>query len=263
MNYAKIKRVLSAVIAALLCFVTVSSVPASAKSNDAVWQEIKAMSGAKYNSTYIKLMEKYSAKDAKNTIAYSKSRTKKFMDKFLKAAHKDKPQFKLNIINKDYLVSAAVKGDKFRAVGYIEGDGLAYYYDSENITLFNINTKEKCFCPMNEALENGFAIADTNEFAEAAESESIFDFFILDNEKGKVFKIKSGEKIYYYEEFESERYTNKGIFGFLFSENGNILAVINSEGSFCVSFSQKVDDSAFDIPEKDFNVVKYDSIYWL
>lgn len=260
MNYAKIKKILSAGISAVLCFAMVLSVPVSAKNDDAVWQEIKAMSGAKYNSTYIKWVEKYSEKDTKNTISYSKSRTKKFMDKFLKAAHKDKPQFELNIINKEYLVSAAVKDDKFRAVGYIEGDGLAYYYDSENITLFNINAKEKCFCSMDEALENGFAIADSNEFAEAAEAEFIFDFFILDNEKGKIFKIKSGEKIYYCEVFETEY---NGVLGFLFSESGNILAVTNPYGSFCVSFSQKVDDSVFDIPKKDFSVVEYESIEWL
>lgn len=260
MNYAKIKKVLSAGISAVLCFAMVLSVPASAKNDDAVWQEVKTMSGAKYNSTYIKWVEKYSAKDTKNTVAYSKSRTKKFMDKFLKAAHKDKPQYELNIINKDYVLSAAVKGDKFRAAGYIDGEGMAYYSDSENITFFDIKAKKKCSCSMDEALEYGFWIDDSNDFAETAETEDIFDFVILDNEKGKVFKIKSGDKIYYCEVFESGR---NGVFGFLFSESGNILAVTNPDGSFCVSFSQKADDSAFKIPEKDYKDVEYDSIDWL
>lgn len=260
MNYTKIKKILFAGISAVLCFAMVLSVPASAKNDDAVWQEVKTMSGAKYNSTYIKWVEKYSAKDTKNTVAYSKSRTKKFMDKLLKAVRKDKPQFELDIINKDYVVSAAVKGDKFKAVGYIDGDGMAYYCDSENITFFDINDKEKCSCSMDDAWENGFWIADSIDFAESAEAEDIFDFVILDNEKGKVFKIKSGDKIYYCEVFESGR---NGVFGFLFSESGNILAVTNPDGSFCVSFSQKADDSAFKIPKKDYKDVKYESIEWL
>lgn len=259
MNYSKIKRVLSAGIAAALCFAVSLSVPAAAKTDDDVWQEIKTMAGVKYNPTYIKWLEKYGAKETKSTVSYSKSRAKKFVDRVTKAANADEPQFVIDIASSDYIASGAVKGDKFRAVGYIDGEGMAYYCDHENMTFFDINAKEKCAVSADEAYENGFWITDPNDFAETTLTEDIFFFYIPDDEKGKVFKIKSGEKIYYCEVFSGER--DRVVF--LFSENGNILAVTNDFNSFCVSFSKKVDDSVFDIPKKEYKDVKYEDMEWL
>lgn len=259
MNYAKIKRAISTVIAAALCFAVSLSVPAAAKNDDDVWRETKAMAGVKYNSAYIKWLGKYSEKETKSTVAYSKSRAKKFVNKVVKAANADDPQFVLDIAGGDYIVSGAVKGDKFRAVGFIDGEGMAYYCSPENMTFFDINAKEKCAVSADEAYENDFWITDPNDFAETVLTENIFSFYIPDDEKGKLFKIKSGEKTYYCEIFGNER--NR--VGFLFSEKGNILAVANEFGSFCVSFSKNADDSLFDVPEKDFKNVKYEDIEWL
>lgn len=252
MNYAKIKRAVSALTAAALCFALSLSVPAAAKTDAAMWREVRTIAGVKYNSSYIKWLEKYSAKEAKSTVAYSKSRTKKFVYKFSKAAYSDEPRLSLSIINDERAASAAVKGDKFRVIGCIDDYCLAYYSDSENITFFDFNAKEKFEGSMNNASEYGLGFSNASELAEEC-GNGLFDFFIPDDEKGKVFKIKSGEKIYYYEEFYSDMY---GVLGFLFSEDGNILALKNQDGSFCVSFSQKVDDSVFNMPEKGFKKVK-------
>ena len=66
-----------------------------------VWSETKALTTAKYNSNYIKWVEKYSAKDTKNTVTFGKSRTKKFYEKQLKTLNAEEPQFALNLVTKD------------------------------------------------------------------------------------------------------------------------------------------------------------------
>lgn len=223
MTYTKIKRVVSAVVAAALCFALSLSVLAVAKTDDAMWLEVKTVAGVKYNSSYIKWLEKYGVKEAKSTVTYSKSRTKKFVYKFSKAAYSDEPNFSLSIINDELVASAAIKGDKFRVIGCIDDYCIAYYSDSEKITFFDFNAKEKFEGSMNNVSEYGLGFSNAKELAEECGND-LFDFFIPDDEKGKVFKIKSGEKIYYYEEFYSDMY---GVLGFLFSEDGNILALKN------------------------------------
>lgn len=254
MNYAKIKRVISAGVAAALCVALSLSVPAAAKTDDTTRREVKTVAGVKYNSSYIKWLEKYGAREAKSTVVYSKSRTKKFVYRFAKAAYSDEPQLSLSIINDEFVGSAAIKGGKFRVIGCNDDYCSAYYSDSENITFFDFNANEKFEGSMNNASEYGLGFSNANELAEECGND-LFYFFIPDGEKGKAFKIKSGEKIYYYEEFYSDMY---GALGFLFSEDGNILALKNQDGCFCVSFSKKVDDSVFNMPEKGFKEVKFE-----
>lgn len=257
MKFTKIKRAFAAGIAAVMCAAIALSVPASAKNNDAVWKETKAVAGASYNSSYIKWVEKYSEKDTSKTVQYSKSKTKKFLDKLEKASESDEPQFVVKLINKDEIASAAVKGDKFKATGYIDGEGMAYCGDSKKITLLDPNDKEKCSLTLDEASKKGIWVPSAGEVAQSG--MALFGFDISKNTKGKLFKFKSGEKTYYYEEFNESNY---GGMGFLFSENGNILAMTNKGDSFCVSVSYKVKDSVFDIP-KDYKDVDYTEIDWL
>lgn len=258
MHLSKIKRTFSIGIAAVLCFAVTLSVPAAAKTTDAVWKETKSLAGAGYSSTYIKLVEKYSEKDTTKTVTFSKSRTKKLLDKLEKASEKDEPQFIIKLTNNMEIVSAAVKGDKFKATGYvIGGDGMAYIGDSKNITLFDINDKEKCSLKISKASKYQIWFPNAGNVAESV--MALFNFDISDNAKGKLFKFKSGEKIYYYEEFKDSNY---GSAGFLFSESGNILAMTNQGDSFCVSVSFKVSDSEFNIP-KDYKDVDYTDIDWI
>lgn len=257
MNLNKIKRTFSAGIAALMCFAVTLSVPAAAKTTDAVWKDTKSLAGASYNSTYIKWVEKYSEKDTTKTVKYSKSMTKKLLDKLEKASEKDEPQFIIRLINNEEIASAAVKGDKFKATGYIDGAGMAYLGDSKNITLLDPNDKEKCSLKTSKASEYKIWIPSAGEVAQSG--TELFNFDISENATGKLFKFKSGEKIYYYEEFKDSSY---GSVGFLFSESGNILAMTNQGDSFCVSVSFKVNDSEFNIP-KDYKDVNYTDIDWL
>lgn len=257
MNLNKIKRTFSAGIAAVMCAVISLSVPAAAKTTDTVWKDTKAITGASYSSTYIKWVEKYSEKDTTKTVTYSKSMTKKLLDKLEKASEKDEPQFSIKLINSEEIASAAVKGDKFKATGYINNEGMAYLGDSKNFTFLDPNDKEKCSMKISKASESKIWVPNAGEVAESG--AALFDFDISENAKGKLFKFKNGEKIYYYEEFKDNSY---GSVGFLFSENGNILAMTNQGDSFCVSVSFKVNDSEFNIP-KDYKDVNYTDIDWL
>lgn len=257
MNLNKIKRTFSAGIAAVMCAVISLSVPAAAKTTDSAWKETKSLAGASYSSTYIKWVEKYSEKDTTKTVTYSKSRTKKLLDKLEKASEKDEPQFIIKLINNEEIVSAAIKGDKFKATGYIDGEGMAYLGDSKNFTLLDPNDKEKCSLKINKASKSKIWFPNAGEVAESG--TALFNFDISENSKGKLFKFKSGEKIYYYEEFKDSSY---GSVGFLFSESGNILAMTNHGDSFCVSVSFKVNDSEFNIP-KGYKDVDYTDIDWL
>lgn len=257
MNFKKIKRTFSAGIAAVMCAVIALSVPAAAKTADAVWKDTKSLTGVSYSSTYIKWVEKYSEKDTTKTVAYSKSMTKKLLDNLEKACEKDEPQFTIKLINNEEIFSAAIKGDKFKATDYIDGEGMAYVGDSKNFTLLDPNDKEKCSLKINMATKSKIWFPSAEEVAESG--AALLNFDISENAKGKLFKFKSGEKTYYYEEFKDSSYESVG---FLFSESGNILAMTNPYGSFCVSVSVKVNDSEFNIP-KDYKDVDYTDINWL
>lgn len=256
MTLSKFKRVLSAVIAAVLCISAILGVPASA-AKKSVWQETKELAGAKYYSKYITWVEKYSEKDTKSTVTYSKSRTKKLLDKFKKATEKDTPQFSYSVINKEYIMYTAVKGSNFKAVGYTKElglDGIAYIGNSKKITFFDVKDKEKYSTPIEET---DFSIPDAETFAESAAEAfyTIFNFDIKDDYIGMVFKFKSGGKTYYYEKFDDD-------LGFLFSESGNVLAGYVSGEIVCINISYKVDNSAFNIPS-GYKSVELEDIDWL
>ena len=111
----KLKKALPAILSAVLCVTMVLGITASAAS---VWSETKALTGAKYNSNYIKWVEKYSEKDAKNTVTFGKSKTKKFFDKMIKVTKSDDPQMCVSVINKNVLLSIAYKDDNMKMVIY-------------------------------------------------------------------------------------------------------------------------------------------------
>ena len=64
-----------------------------------------ALTSFKYNSNYIKWGEKYSEKKAESKVAYSKSRTKKFLDRLSKAANSENPTYSFGLIEKTGLVN--------------------------------------------------------------------------------------------------------------------------------------------------------------
>ena len=67
--------------------------------------------------------------------------------------------------------------------------------------------------------------------------------------KGKIFRFKSKEKLYYYEEFNGS--------GFIFNENGTPLAAYLDGEAYCISFKTTVDDSEFNIPN-NYKTVSFD-----
>lgn len=243
----KLKKVFPAIVSAMLCVTMLLGVTASAEKVSAVdtniWKESKALTNAKYYSKYIKLAAKYSEKDTKNTVAYEKSRMKKFIDRFSKAANADDPQLSFSLTDKNSIIYFAVKGDNCKAVICLNDlISIAVYTDGKKSTYLSVGDKIK---------------VTENESYDGKEAASMlaedFDFGISENAKGKVFKIKSEEKIYYYEEFESDYYS----VGMLFSEKGNPLALVADDEVYCIGFKTSVDDSEFDIP-KGYKTVDYD-----
>lgn len=243
----KLKKLFPAIVSALLCVTMLLGATASAervKTVDTnIWKESKALTSAKYYSKYIKLAAKYSEKDTKNTVTYDKSRMKKFVDRFNKAASADVPQLSFSLIDKNAIIYFAVKGDNCKAViCYDDLLGIAIYTNGKKSTMLSVGDKIK----MTEE--------ETYDGKEAAALlAEDFDFGISENAKGKIFKIKSEEKIYYYEEFKGDYNT----VGMLFSEKGNPLAIVADGEVYCISFKTTVEDSEFDIP-KGYKTVDLD-----
>ncbi len=256
----KIKRKISGFIAAALCCTMLTGTAVYAEDTSltaavsttadygvkaakkSVWSETKSIAGAKYNSNYIKLAEKYSKKEKKKSISFGKSRTKKFLEKFYKEmdAEGTEHEIKMSLLTKDEIVSVALKDNNFKTVMYEDGEGIAIYITPKEMTMLAVNDKEKMTIPIpedfdydeywTEALDQGLVADDINLSAG-----------IEDDEKGKYFKIKSNDKIYYYEEFGSE--------GVLFSEKGTPLAIVSDGFAACFTVSYSVKDSEFDIPK--------------
>lgn len=234
----KLKKAVPAVISAILCVTMALGITASAAS---VWSETKAIVAARYNSNYIKWVEKYSGREAKSTAVYSKSRTKKFLDKAEKAFKSSELQFSLYLINKDVIYSYSVKGDNTKAV-VCEQDGsaMAIYSKNNDGCMFSIKSKI-CAVFGTDSEINAKGIVET--------ASEFFGFNVNENDKGKIFKIKSKEKLYYYEEFNGS--------GFIFNENGTPLAAYLDGEAYCMSFKTSVKDSEFDIP-KGYKAVSLD-----
>lgn len=244
----KIRKILSSVTAALLCAVMVLAVPASAAEKNTVWSETKALTSAKYSSKYIKWVEKYSAKEAAKTISFGKSRTKKFYESQLVQFDDKNPQFVVNVIDKENILSVAYKDKKIKTVAYEDGTGIAIYMDSKNMTLLSVGDKEKITMPMTEDIGYEDALDEMTEEFTNFDNDSYMtdDLGVTDKTKGKLFKFKSNDKVYCYEEFEGSKV---GTIGFLFDSNDKPLAIMSDDGSvLCFNISFKVKDSEFDIP---------------
>lgn len=241
----KLKKALPAVISAVLCVTMALGITASAAS---AWSDAKALSGGKYSSTYIKWAEKYSGKDAKNTVKFSKSKTKKFIDKMtsqLDLLGKKDCQLSISIITKDSVVATAIKGSKIKNVIYTDDSGIAMLITPEAFSIITFADKKKAVVPIPEDAD--FDELMDNAFEEALSNVDgdMFDSGIAENAKGKSFKFKSGEKTYYYEEFE----TDYGKLGYLFDSNGNPIAMTDGKNSACLKISYTVKDSAFTVPK--------------
>lgn len=246
----KIKKAIPAVISAILCVTMLLGVTASAAEKKSVWSETKALTSAKYNSTYIKWAEKYSAKEAKNTVTFSKSRTKKFFDKYVKATGADEPQYAIHFISKEMIMSVAQKDSKMKVVVYLDGIedmdsiSIAMYITSKEFALLDPSSKEKMTVPIDDDIDYDDLKDEMLDID--IESDSFFSesLGISENAKGKYFKLKSGENVYYYEEFS----VDGGKIGFLMDANGNPLAVTDGETSACFNISYTVKNSEFTVP---------------
>lgn len=241
----KLKKALPAIVSALLCVTMALGITASAAS---VWSETKALTTAKYNSNYIKWVEKYSAKSTKNTVTFSKSRTKKFYEKQVDALDAKNPQFAVSMITSDQIVHVAFKNRKLKAVIYTEKEGMAIYMDSKNMTILSVADKQKVTAPIPADVDYDDLVDEMLESYAGFDNDSYFaeDLGISDNTKGKIFKFTSGENTYYYEEFKTD---NAGTIGFLFDAKGNPLAM-NADGeAVCFQIKYTVKDSEFTVPK--------------
>lgn len=236
----KIKKAIPAVISAVLCAAMLLGATVSA-ANSNIWKDTKALTSLKYNSNYIKWAEKYSKKKAKNTITYGKSRTKKFLDKVEKAFESDDLQFSLGFINKDVIYSYSVKGDSCKTVVHGQ-DGFA-------VVIYNRNDKGYMFSIKNKLCAAFGTDSEINAKGIVETASEFLDFNINESDKGKIFKFKSKEKLYYYEEFNGS--------GFVFNENGTPLAAYLDGEAYCISFKTSVKDSEFNIP-KGYKTVSLD-----
>ncbi|MDE6745379.1 MAG: hypothetical protein K2J72_01935 [Oscillospiraceae bacterium] len=240
MNFRKLKKAAAAVLAAAMCVTMAFGTSVSAEEQKSAWSEAKALTSAKYSSKYINWLKKYGEKEAKNTVTYSKSRTKELIDKIDTKLSKDGAEFSFYLIDKESILAAARKDDKFKVVMFTDDASfnIAIYADKTTDTTLVIEDKLK--------LSDKAYYDYTPEYSYLALAE-ILDPDVKDDAKGKLFKFKSEDKIYYYEEFESSVF---GPMRYLFSEKGTPLAIGVADGFFCMSLSYTVDDSEFKIPEE-------------
>lgn len=246
MNFSKFKKIFSAGIAAVMCVTMALSVPAAAKTDDTEWENAKALTSSRYSETYIKWAEKYSEKDSKNTITFEKSRTKKLFKKMAAVIDSDNPSFSVNIVEADTMCCVAISGKKVKCVMYDKDyqNAFAFYMNSKEISLLSPKTRLKATMPTSEygsydEIIDG-ALELFSDFAHVFD-----DIDIIDKTKGKLFKIKSGDKIYYYEEFGED----DSKCGMLFDSNDAPLAIITGKGNaICFNFTDTVKASEFTVP---------------
>lgn len=238
----KIKKAVPSIISAILCVTVVLSIAAEAASSK-VWKETKALTNLKYNSKYIELMEKYSGKKAKNSVVYKNSRTKKTIDKLFK--YIDKKEFSVGWINSESIEYFSCKDGSSRTVVYSGNEiGMLFVITPYTGTYAFIYEDKKEYNTSEQDEQY-----DPDELIEP--KAELFELGIDDGEKGSLFKIKSGEKIYYYEEFKCDKY---GTVGFLFTEKGTPVGMREDSGYYCVRFSSTVDDDDFAVPD-DFEAM--------
>lgn len=251
----KLKKAIPAVISALLCMTIALGVTASAANTD-IWKDTKALTSMKYNSKYIKWAEKYSEKETKNTVAYSKSRTKKFLDRLQKEANAENPEYIFGLIDSDSMLCYVFAENSLKGVSLVDGECSALYLSNNKMTVISIENKTKAYLKVNDDETEEFNKIVSEYSAEYSEDiADTLDFDIAENAKGKIFKFRSDEKVYYYEEFDTDsRYGNIGM---VFTEKGTPIVLYMNDVAFCVTFKTKVDDSEFDIP-KGYKTIDFD-----
>lgn len=253
----KLKKIFPAVVSAVLCAAMAFGVTASAaEKTTELWKEAKALTSLKYNSNYIKWGDKYSEKETKSTVAYSKSRTKKFLDKLSKAANAENPTYSFGLIEKNGFVNYVFKDGSIKLISLVDGEVNTMYATENAMTLLSVKNKTKVSVSGKSYKKEIKKLAAEQIQKRTAEVADIFDLDIAENAKGKIFKFKNDDKIYYYEEFESDNsyFTN---IGFVFTEKGTPVTMVMNNTSFCISFKTTVDDSEFDIP-KGYKTVDID-----
>lgn len=250
----ELKKAVPAVISAILCVTMLFGAAASAQSVKSCRNECEKLANSSFDQNHIDLAIKYHGKEAKNTIAFGKSRAKKFLKKFNSKLLSEKSEFSIEVSDKNTIILFAQKGGKVKIVEYFEDYdyysrnycvGTAFFTDGKSSTELSVSNKTKTKVPDN--IDPPYTVSDFNTE----------EFDLPDDITGKYFKFKSGGKIYYYEAFTVEDALGDEAVGFLFDEKGNILAMIADEEVYCVSFRTKVDDSEFDIP-KGYKTVDYD-----
>lgn len=251
----RLKRVFPAVVSALLCAAMALGVTASAASSG-IWKEAKALTSLKYNSQYIKWAEKYSEKETKNTVSYSKSRTKKFLDKLNKTVNKENPTYSFGLIEKNGFINYVFKDGSLKIISLVDGEATTMYIHDYSITLLSVKNKTKVSAGGKMIKDEFNRLSSEHIQKRTAEVAEVYDFNIAENAKGKLFKFKSDDKIYYYEEFEIEDSYFDNV-GFVFTEKGTPIAMAMNGNAFCISFKTTVDDSEFKIP-KGYKTVDID-----
>lgn len=243
MNFNKLKRFAAAVAAAVLSVSMLMGISVSAAGKVSAFSSAEMLISTKYDPQYAKLINKYMEKDKQKTIAFDKSKTKKFFDKYFTADAKGVSQYKFEVISENRLVSAVYCDSKIKMVAFDSSDNTkdAYYIDQKKITALNVETKEKCLLPIEKS--------DFDEIygglKDLPEIMNGFDGFPDDSERIKTYKFKSGRNVYFYEEIGE--YNASGL---LFNEDGELLAIGDRSGCFCISVSYSADDSDFVIPKE-------------
>lgn len=242
---SRLKKAIPAVISALLCATMALGATVSAQPANSKWNDCKKLINSQFDQQHIDLVIKYSQKESKNTVVFSKSRTKKFIDKVNKAVASKNREFSIEMSDKNNFAFIACKGTKAKYVFYEEDfddcDCEVMFSDGKTVTALSLENKTK---------------ATTKDDASLFDLEETSSDIVEPDQRGKLFKFKSGEKIYYYEEFVINGYYRE-IIGLLFNESGDPLAIIVGDEAYCVSFKTTVKDSEFEIP-KGYKTVDYD-----
>ncbi|MDE6595766.1 MAG: hypothetical protein K2K44_07140, partial [Oscillospiraceae bacterium] len=215
----KLKKFFPAIISAVLCVTMVLGMTVSAQSVKSCLSECAKLANSSFDQNYIDLAIKYHNKEAKNTISFGKSKAKKFLKKLNSQAASAKPEFSIEMSDKNSILFLAKKNSRIKAIecdelGY-SYDGLAVYTDGKSTTAFSVTEKIKTKVP-----------ADANKYISINIDGAEDIIGLPDDMTGKYFKFKSGGKIYCYEEFLIEEWGDETV-GFLFDENGNILAMLS------------------------------------
>ncbi|MCM1024697.1 MAG: hypothetical protein NC395_11675 [Prevotella sp.] len=256
MNLRKLRKTAVSILAAAVSAALIMSVSVSAAEKTDVWKETKTMAGATYSSKYTKLIKKYYEKDSDKTVSFGKSRTKKFFDKYNAAREEDKP-LSYSVTGSDVIMSMTYDSEHMKVVSFMEDLTFGLYIDTEKLSLIDPETKTKCSIEIekDDFSELAASASDSLVFLDGVRDELGFDDDYSEN--GKYFKLKSNDKIYFYEEFSGGGYN----FGFLFSEKGKLLAMGDDSAAFCVNVSYSVDSDDFKIPAgyKDVGILDFDS----